>query len=286
MAIRHTGVVAPHRKAKEERFQALAADWLDGLDSDNTRDAYRRDLAVFNDWCEGEGGSPLTADGDDIDRYRDACDGEGAGQATIARRLSALSSFYEHARQAEAVQMNPVESVGRPARTATPDPSLDDEQSADLFAAAEALGSKVAVLVGLLLWDGMKLGEALAVEVEQIEKTHRGLQATVSRRGESRSVPLDRRTAAAIRRHLDGRAKGPLLVGASPTQQAGLRLTRFGADFLLKQAADHAGLGRAVSANTLRRSYITAAERHGRPVEDIRRHVGHTTARDTRRYLT
>ncbi len=277
--------MASRRKSKEERFGVLVADWLDGLASENTRDAYGRDLAAFNDWCGGEGSSPLTADVDDIDRYRDACGDGGARQATIARRLSALSSFYEHACQADAVGSNPVEQVRRPAPSATPAPSLDDQQAAKLFAAAQALGSKVAVLVGLLLWDGMKLGEALGLDVEQIEKTRGGLQATVSRRGESRPVPLDRRTATAIRHYLDGRAEGPLLVGDSPTQQTGMRLTRFGADFLLKQAAEEAGLGRAVSANTLRRSYITAARRNGTSVDDIRRHVGHTTSRDTRRYL-
>ena len=273
------------RKSQEQGFEVLVADWLDTLVSRNTRDAYRRDLAAFNDWCASEGATPLTADGGDIDRYRQACGDGGAMQATIARRLSALSSFYEHARQAEAVGSNPVEHVRRPDRSVTPAPSLDDEQAAKLFAAAHGLGSKVAVLVGLLLWDGMKLGEALALDVEQIEHTRRGLQATVSRRGESRSVLLDRRTADAIRRYLAGRADGPLLVGASPTQEAGLRLTRFGADFLLKQAADRAGLGRAVSANTLRSSYITAACRNGSSVDDIRRHVGHSTTRDTRRYL-
>jgi integrase/recombinase XerD len=278
--------VVTRRKSEDRRFQVLVAEWLNGLTSANTRDAYRRDLVAFNDWCGAEGGSPLTAGEKDIGRYRDACADGGAAQGTIVRRLSALSSFYEHARQAEAVRSNPVEHVRRPAGSATTAPSLGDRQAADLFAAAKVLGPKVAVLVGLLLWDGMKLGEALALDVGQIEKTSRGLQATVSRRGESRSVLLDRRTAGAIRRYLAGRTDGPLLVGASPTQQAGLRLTRFGADFLLKQAADQAGLGRAVSANTLRRSYITSAQRNGTGVDDIRRQVGHTATRDTLRYLT
>lgn len=273
-------------KSQERRFEVLIADWLDGLASGNTRDAYRRDLAAFREWCGAEGGSPLSAGGDDIDRYRDACSESGTGEAAIARRLSALASFYEHARQAAVVASNPVQQVRRPTRSVTPAPTLDDQQAAELFGAAEALGSKVAVLVGLLLWDGMKLGEALGLDVEQIERTRNGLRATVSRRGQSRSVLLDRRTAGAIRRYLGSRADGPLLVGASPTQQAGQRLTRFGADFLLKQAADQAGLGRAVSANTLRRTYITAARRSGTPVDDIRRHVGHTTTRDTRRYLS
>ena len=278
--------MARRAKPEDQRFEFVVAAWLERLGSRNTRDAYRRDVAAFKDWCVEEVCSPLSVGGDDIDRYHAACRANGAGEAVIARRLSALSSFYEHARQTEAVASNPVEHVRRPARSAAPAPSLDDQEAADLFAAAEALGSKVAVLVGLLLWDGMKLGEALGLDVEQLQRTRQGLRATVTRRDESRSVLLDRRTAGAIRRYLGGRVVGPLLVGASPTQQAGLRLTRFGADFLLKQAADLAGLGRAVSANTLRRSYIRAARRNGTPLDDIRRHVGHTTTRDTRRYLT
>jgi integrase len=76
-----------------------------------------------------------------------------------------------------------------------------------------------------------------------------------------------------------------LLVGDSPIQDRSERLSRFGADFLLKRAANMAGL-QPVSANTLRRTYITLSHRDGAAVEDISRRVGHASARDTLRYLT
>lgn len=124
------------------------------------------------------------------------------------------------------------------------------------------------MLVGLLPRDRMKLDEAPAPDGEQIEETRGGLQALChvgARAGPSLSTGArpkaqgdppspcrPRRRAAAGR--------------AGPTQPAGLRLTRFGADFLLKRAADQAGIGRAVSANTLPSSPLAALEsRQGLP---------------------
>ena len=98
----------------------------------------------------------------------------------------------------------------------------------------------------------------------------------------------DGRTARAVTDHLAGRRSGPLFLGESPTRAAGAsapRLTRFGADFLLKRAAEAAGIGRSVSANTLRHSYIALAHRGGADLGDISRRVGHLNVRDTRRFL-
>lgn len=275
---------------EDRRLDGLTRDWLAGLGSSNTRDAYGRDLASFRIWCEGHGRAPLEAGAAEIDSYRDACDDEGAGRATIARRLSALSSFFDHAVSAAAVRVNPVVGVDRPPPRARPTGtgpvSLDRAESAALFEAAVDLGPKVGTLVALLLWDGLKLGEALALDVARLDGRGRSLRATVLRRRAAVVVPLDERSARAIERYLCGREDGPLLLGESPTHGTGSRLTRFGADFLLKQAARHAGLERPVSANTLRRTYIADAHRRGSSVEDIQRQVGHRNTRDTRRYLT
>lgn len=264
----------------------LTRAWLDGLASAHTRDAYRRDLAVFRAWCAAECELPLEVGAGEVGRYRDACGDAGAGPATILRRLSALSSFFDHAVAAAAVERNPVTGVGRPAPATATSPALDESEALALFDAAVDLGPKVAVLVALLLWDGLKLGEALALDAAEIQGPGRSLRATVVRRRQRVSVPLDERSALAIRWHLDGRDQGPLLLGDSPTLGPGSRLTRFGADFLLKRAATRADLGRTISANTLRRTYIANAHRGGTPVEDIRHQVGHHSARDTRRYLT
>jgi site-specific recombinase XerD len=76
-----------------------------------------------------------------------------------------------------------------------------------------------------------------------------------------------------------------LFTGPSRGRAGAVRLTRFGADHLIKQAATSAGIERPVSANVLRRTHVTTAQRAGVPIDDIRHTMGHTDVRTTRRYL-
>lgn len=269
-------------RSKQGRLQR---GWLDDLSSARTRDAYGRDVDAFEVWCEAKGLSLLEAGEAEVSQYRDDCGAAGALPATVARRLSALASFYEHARAAQAVSSNPVDGVDRPEPSTGAQPSgLDEGDALALLDAAATVGPKAVVLVALLMLEGMKLAEALGLDIEQLHGSGWGMRATVVRRGSQQDLTLDGRTARAITAYLGGRTHGPLLVGESPTQTSSARLTRFGADFLLKRAASQAGLA-PVSANTLRRTYIGLSHRDGAGVEEISRRVGHATARDTRRYL-
>ena len=269
-------------RSKQGRLQR---EWLDDLSSARTRDAYGRDVDAFVAWCEAKALSPLEVSEVDVAAYRDDCGAAGALPATVARRLSALASFYDHARDARAVKSNPVDAVDRPVPSTASQPSgLDEDDALALLDAAATVGPKTVVLVALLMLEGMKLAEALGLDIEQLDGSGWAMRATVVRRGAEHDLTLDGRTARAITAYLDGRTRGPLLVGESPTQVSAARLTRFGADFLLKRAATQAGLA-PVSANTLRRTYITLSHRDGAGVEEISQRVGHATARDTRRYL-
>lgn len=259
--------------------------WLGDLSSARTKDAYGRDMDAFIAWCDEQGHAPLEVSEAEIASYRDDCGVAGALPATVARRLSALASFYEHAVTAKAVPANPVDAVDRPAHATTNQPTgLEERDALALLDAAAAVGPKAVVLVALLMLEGMKLAEALGLNIEQLDGSGWAMRATVVRRGTAHDLALDGRTARAITAYLGDRTDGPLLVGESPTQARRQRLTRFGADFLLKRAATQAGL-EPVSANTLRRTYITLSHRDGATVEDISRRVGHASARDTRRYL-
>jgi site-specific recombinase XerD len=62
-------------------------------------------------------------------------------------------------------------------------------------------------------------------------------------------------------------------------------LTRFGVDYLVKQVAEDARIGRTVNGNALRRRYVVAAVAAGADVESVSRHVGHADPRTTRRHL-
>lgn len=269
----------------ERRTQQLVASWLTTHRSDNTRDAYERDMVAFVRWCAETGRSPLKARPGDLDAYRDHSLDAGASATTVTRRLSGLASFFRYATSVGALDGNPADDVERPDTGAPPPATLDDDELADLVDAADELGPKTAALIALLALEGMKLGEVLAIDVPKVHVQGRAVAIEVRRRGARDDVDVTPRTAAAVAAYLADRRRGPLFLGDSPVATKRTRLSRFGADFLVKRAGSTAGIDKPVSASILRRSYIEAERRAGTPLAAIAEHVGHRDARDTARLL-
>ena len=267
-------------------FDALVDDWVCSHRSLNTRAAYRSDIDVFRSWWgRHRRRAPLTATEADVDRFEQACVDAGGSEATVARRVSALSSFFTFAVVRGAIARSPVRGVRRPPTTATPTADLDAVEVADVVRSSARHGARASLLVGLLLFDGLKLAEVLAAEADDVAIKGRDASITVLRHGHRVGQQLDRRTASAAITYLAGRTDGPLLLGESPTRPSG-RLTRYGVDYLLKRISADAGLTPAISANTLRRSYVATAVAGGASVESIRERLGHTDIRTTRRHLS
>jgi site-specific recombinase XerD len=163
-----------------------------------------------------------------------------------------------------------------------PTESLTDEQIDRLLASTSDL--RTALLVRLLL-EGFSLREILALDHEQIQGSARTMSAQLDRHGRPQSITLNVDTCAAVTAlQRSTGAFGPLFAAAQPSG-AGQRITRFGADYLIKQAANAAGLDTTVSANVLRRSHAAAAQRRGVHILDTRDRMGHTDVRTTHRHL-
>ena len=141
------------------------------------------------------------------------------------------------------------------------------------------------VLVGLMLFDGLKLAEVLAAEADDVSLTPRG--RADHRRAARRS--RRRATRRAHDQHAEVLPRRPHARAAAarrePSGPPG-RLTRFGADYLLKRIGAEAGLEQPISTNTLRRSYISRAFAPGGIRGGDPRSLGHTDSRTTRRHLT
>lgn len=272
----------------DRRTQRLVDGWLAEHPSANTQAAYRRDLTGFLEWCATTGRRPLRVVPADIDAYRDQCLTDGAGTATVARRLSGIGSFFRFAAESGAVAADPVEDVDRPA---SPDPAgsavLDTDEVAALVSSAQMVGAKAAALVALLALDGLKLGETLAMNVGDASLRRERASVVVVRRGDRTNVPISATTSALLEAYVGRRRSGPLFLGDSPVpnDSGPTRLTRFGADFILKRVGSQAGIDKPVSASLLRRSYIAGAHRAGHAMPDISRQVGHRDVRETARFV-
>ena len=279
----------PSSFSEAQRYDAVAAAWLAGQASTNTRAAYRTDLALFGRWCAEHTAVPLRVDTADVVAFQAACAGAGDSPSTIRRRSSSLSSFFQFALQHDAVLLNPVMGSNRPPVQADdPSPTLaltPHHVETSLTWAADN-DSRLHALVALLVFDGLKMGEALAVDVDDLSGRPPQIHLAIPRRT-GRPIVLHERSHGAVRRLAGRRRSGPLFVSArSSTTTAGVhRLTRFGADHLLKRLPVAEG-DRPVTANELRRFHISTAHRAGVDLDEIVERAGLEDVRSVRRYLT
>jgi|GEM_PF-1470358 len=270
-----------------EHFEQLVTAWTATHSSPSTRAAYGGDLASFSRWCTQQAAIPLRVTADDVAAYQLACTAAGASSATVRRRASSLASFFRYALERGAVETNPTAgtdrpAVDRPGSSATPLYDGDDVER--LLSIAAGTDPRLHALVGLLACDGLKLQEALELDAGDIAGRAPRTTATLRRRGHERIV-LDRRTGVAVRRCIAGRAAGPVLTSARAAAPAAppARLTRFGADHLLKQLPPTCGA--PVTANALRRAFVTSSHRAGVDLDEIRARAGLDDVRSAARHL-
>ena len=176
-------------------------------ESVHTARAYFRDLTGFLGWCAAQRLDPLTARATDLGQYRVAQQAGTTGDGrthrapaptTIARRLSAVSSWYRYlvANSAGQVTVNPLAGVRRPkvdrdvsttaGLTLTEVDALLDAADAEALTRAAALAAALAAaptprlranglaalrdraLIRLLADLGLRVGEALALDVDAL----------------------------------------------------------------------------------------------------------------------
>lgn len=141
------------------------------------------------------------------------------GQRWHAQRLHVIAEFagYVHALDPAAAELVPAGLIR--ARVTRRHPYLySDEQVQALLAAASALSpptraATMFTLLGLLAVSGMRVGEAIALDIGDLDIDRRLLRVT-GKYGKRRLVPLHPSTVEALIAYLAGRrTDGPLLVG-------------------------------------------------------------------------
>jgi integrase len=129
--------------------------------------------------------------------------------------LSCLSKFYDYGmREVELLEHSPVANVRRPKVSEdSPTIGLDAAELDRLLTAAEADGPSAAALVSLLVYNGLRIAEALRCDVEDVtyQRGHRVLR--IVRKGGAAATdplaPIVVRVLRGLRRGAQQRATVP-----------------------------------------------------------------------------
>ncbi len=147
-------------------------------------------------------------------------------------------------------------------------------------------GVRNRALIAVLWRSGLRISEALALELRDVDLQAGTLRVRHGKGDKSRTVGVDEQTAALLARWLDRRRK--LSPGArAPVfcTLAGGRVDTSYVRHLLPRLAAKAGLDRRVHAHGLRHTYASELAREGTAINVIRDALGHTSLAVTDRYL-
>jgi integrase/recombinase XerD len=291
---------------RREELDAFTDGWLANRRlSGHTREAYRRDVRSFLDWCLGRELDPLAVSFVHVNAYArelestsDPRTGRPLAPTTVARKLSGLSSWYAFLQKINAISANPVGGADRPrvARDHSATIGLSGTEVDALLAAAERDGGPGQIrnqaVVAILADLGLRVGELVSLDIEDLgyERGHRSVRFT-GKGGTHRRRALTPASTAAVETYLLQRAAragvsvddlgGALFVTAS-----GARLDRHSVFRLVRRLAELAGIPAwaQLSPHSLRHAFATAARDEGVPLEDVQDAMGHADPRTTRRY--
>lgn len=211
--------------------------------------------------------------------------------SSVARALAAVRNLHRFAAREGAAPGDPAHALAPPKLPRRLPKAIAVSEVEQLIAAAGAGGSPVSrrdsLLVELLYATGARVGEAVALDIDDVDVEARLVRLFGKGRKE-RIVPIGQAALSALRDYLSvarpalgqsGHAGAALLLNAR-----GRRLSRQGAWLALRQASQRAGLSIDISPHTLRHSFATHLLDGGADVRVVQELLGHASVTTTQVY--
>ena len=275
--------------AAELQLEQLAGRWLASLPTDATRAAYRGDYLAWLDFLDyvAHRVEVLEADRATVDAWRldmaatpNPRTGRPLSPATIGRRLSAVRSFYTYAEDLGFIARNPAEKVKAPKVSSdSPTLGLDKAEALAFLDAARAADPLTYALAVTLLGLGLRVSEALSLDVTDLQ-TERGhtVARVQGKGGHRRTVAVPPYVSEALAAITAGRTSGPVFV-----TDTGEALDRHAAAYRVGRTARAAGLA-GITPHSLRHTAATLSLDAGATVPEVQAFLGHADPKTTMRY--
>lgn len=259
--------------------------------SDNTVEAYGRDLAGFQEWLAGRGltlGAPRDLGKDQVRGYLAELHRQRLAKSTMARKLAALRAYFAFLLRRGMVDGNPAALVSNPRQDKRQSRWLNVDQAVALVTAPvdpDPKGLRDLALVETVYGAGLRISEALDLDLGDLDLAQ-GLARVRGKGAKERLAFLGQAAVDRLSRWLEQRAA----LGPAPGEQAvflgerGGRLSRGAVPGILKRLAGSAGLPHHVHPHMLRHSFASHLLEAGADLRSVQELLGHARLATTQRY--
>lgn len=217
---------------------------------------------------------------------------EQYSRPTVARKISAIRSFYRYLRREQLIDEDPSKQVRGPKLTRRLPACLDKEEIVRLLMSPDTnsvLGARDRALMEVLYATGMRVSELCGLRVQDYNQE--GMEMRVlGKGGKERVVLLNQSAHNWLKKYLsetwtklaEGRtpqAEHPLFVSRQATRLSSRSVHRIVMKYALK-----AGINKPITPHTLRHTFATHLLEGGADLRVVQDLLGHTTINTTQIY--
>jgi site-specific recombinase XerC len=205
-------------------------------------------------------------------------------KATSANALrTSLRTFFRYCHDGGYTRSNPARLIRRALCGSPPPRALSDEEAGRLLLAlskgAGPGATRDHALFSLMLGSGIRLGSALALELDDVDLDRGELTLRRTKGDVPTSVPLARAVRDHLRSYIDGRGDGPLFPGRDGAAISARHVQR-----RLDQWCRRAGIERHVKPHDLRHSFAIRLYRQTRDLLLVQQALRHRSIVSTTIY--
>jgi len=251
---------------------------------------YTTDLMDFFGFLRTRGVRSLT----DVDRhilrdYLQQLMEQGTVKASIARKLSAIRSFYRYLLREKMIDASPVAETSSPRLDKRLPSFLTHDEITRLLESPDLstpLGQRDRAILELLYASGLRVSELARLNLEQINLPTREIRVW-GKGSKERLVLMGEPAARALTAYLD-KGRPELMrgkkTGAVFLNRGGARLTERSVQYLLQRYANRAGIGKRVHPHMLRHTFATHMLDGGADLRVVQELLGHASLTSTQIY--
>jgi integrase/recombinase XerD len=264
--------------------------------SGNTIAAYRNDLGQLEDFIAGKRNGHLIqwplVNQSQVMEYILHLKSQSYAEATVARKVAAVKSFFSFLQAEGKLKANPTEQLASPkVGKMLPKPLSVQEIDELLEQPARRStpeGKRDRAMLELMYATGLRVTELVSLDVSDVQlEGEKPYVRLVGKGNRERQIPLLDQPVQELSEYI--RFARPRLVGerdetALFVNRRGERLTRQGFWLILKGYAGEAGIRGRVTPHTLRHSFATHMLRGGMDIHKVQELLGHANISTTQVY--
>jgi integrase/recombinase XerD len=257
--------------------------------TDNTVDAYMRDLQKLLTYLEGQQTEPTDVTLSDLQHFAASLHDIGIAPRSQCRILSGVRAFYRFLVTDGYMADDPTELLESP-QIGEHLPEVLTTEEVDRLEAAIDLsrweGHRNRAIIEVLFSCGLRVSELVTLRLSDLFLEERFLRVVGKGRKE-RLVPISQKAISELHFWFDDRCHMTIKAGEEDyvfLNRRGAHLTRTMILIMVKRLAAEAGIEKTISPHTLRHSFATALLEGGADLRAIQAMLGHESIGTTEIY--